>query len=50
MIYLLGIVLVSMRFGIGASILAAFLSVAAFDFVFVPPFHDVRGGRLRATP
>jgi two-component system sensor histidine kinase KdpD len=38
MIYLLGIMLVSSRFGLGASTLAAFLSVAAFDFFFVPPY------------
>jgi two-component system sensor histidine kinase KdpD len=38
MIYLLGIMLVSSRFGLGASVLAAFSSVAAFDFFFVPPY------------
>jgi two-component system sensor histidine kinase KdpD len=38
MVYLLGVVLVSMRFGRGASALASVLSVAAFDFFFVPPF------------
>jgi two-component system, OmpR family, sensor histidine kinase KdpD len=38
MIYLLGIMLVSSRFGFGASIFAAFLSVAAFDFFFIPPY------------
>jgi two-component system sensor histidine kinase KdpD len=38
MIYLLGIMLVSSRLGFGASIFAAFLSVAAFDFFFVPPY------------
>lgn len=38
MIYLLGIMLVASRFGLGASILAAFSSVAAFDFFFVPPY------------
>lgn len=37
MIYLLGVVLVSIRFGRGPSILASILSVAAFDFFFVPP-------------
>jgi two-component system sensor histidine kinase KdpD len=30
--------LVSSRFRMGASVLAAFLSVAAFDFFFVPPY------------
>ncbi len=38
MIYLLGIMLVSSRLGFAASIFAAFLSVAAFDFFFVPPY------------
>jgi two-component system sensor histidine kinase KdpD len=38
MIYLLGIVLVAMRTGRGPALLAAVLSVAAFDFCFVPPY------------
>jgi two-component system sensor histidine kinase KdpD len=38
MVYLLGIVAVATRFGRGPSILASVLSVAAFDFFFVPPF------------
>jgi two-component system sensor histidine kinase KdpD len=38
MVYLLGIVLVAMRTGRGPSLLAAVLSVAAFDFFFVPPY------------
>jgi two-component system sensor histidine kinase KdpD len=37
MTYLLGIIVVSSRYGLGASVFAAFLSVAVFDFVFVPP-------------
>lgn len=37
MIYLLGIMLVSSRYGFGSSILTAFLSVAALDFFFVKP-------------
>jgi two-component system, OmpR family, sensor histidine kinase KdpD len=37
MIYLLGIVAVAMRTGRGPSLMAAVLSVAAFDFFFVPP-------------
>jgi two-component system sensor histidine kinase KdpD len=37
MVYLLGIVVVAMRTGRGPSLLAAVLSVAAFDFFFVPP-------------
>jgi len=38
MTYLLGIILVSSRFGLVPSMFAALLSVAALDFVFVPPF------------
>lgn len=37
MVYLLGVVAVSLRLGRGPSILASLLSVAAFDFFFVPP-------------
>src|SRR5262245_12341654 len=38
MVYLLGVVFVAARCGRGPSILAAILSVAAFDFFFVPPY------------
>jgi two-component system sensor histidine kinase KdpD len=38
MVYLLGVAFVSARHGRAPSILAAFLSVAAFDFFFVPPY------------
>jgi two-component system sensor histidine kinase KdpD len=38
MTYLLGIMLVSMRYGLAPSLFATLLSVAALDFVFVPPF------------
>jgi two-component system, OmpR family, sensor histidine kinase KdpD len=37
MLFLLGTVLVAVKFGRGPSALAAFLNVAAFDFFFVPP-------------
>jgi two-component system sensor histidine kinase KdpD len=37
MVYLLGVVLAASRLGRGPSILASVLSVAAFDFFFVPP-------------
>jgi two-component system sensor histidine kinase KdpD len=39
MAYLLGIVAVAMRHGRGPSLLASVLSVAAFDFFFVPPYY-----------
>ncbi len=38
MLYLLGVVPVAIYFGRGPSILASVLSVAAFDFFFVPPY------------
>jgi two-component system sensor histidine kinase KdpD len=37
MVYLLGTILAAARFGRGPGILASVLSVAAFDFFFVPP-------------
>ena len=39
MAYLLGVVFVAVRLGRGPSILASVVSVAAFDFFFVPPFY-----------
>ena len=47
MVYLLGAGVVASRFGRGPSIFSAFLSIAAFDFFFVPPrftfaFSDFR--------
>lgn len=38
MVYLLGILVVATRLGRGPSWLASILSVAAFDFIFVPPY------------
>ena len=38
MVYLLGVVVVATRAGRGPSLLASVLSVAAFDFFFVPPY------------
>lgn len=40
MAYLFGIILVSMRFGYGPSLLAAVLSVLSLDFFFVPPYFS----------
>ncbi|MBN1141471.1 MAG: sensor histidine kinase KdpD, partial [Deltaproteobacteria bacterium] len=37
MVYLLGVVVIAGRTGKGPSLLATILSVAAFDFLFVPP-------------
>ncbi|MDX2052118.1 MAG: sensor histidine kinase KdpD [Polyangiaceae bacterium] len=47
MTYLLGIVLVASRFGLGPSVSAALLSVAALDFFFVPPYFTFAVGDLR---
>jgi two-component system sensor histidine kinase KdpD len=38
MVYLLGVVVVAVRYGRGPSVLASVLGVAAFDFFFVPPY------------
>lgn len=37
MLFLLAVVLVAVRYGRGPAVFASFLSVAAFDFFFVPP-------------
>lgn len=39
MVYLLGVVIVAGGTDRGPSVLAAFLSVAAFDFFFIPPYY-----------
>ncbi len=51
MIYILGIMLAAARFGRGPSVLAAVLSVAAFDFFYVPPYMTfaVSDGRYLLT-
>jgi two-component system sensor histidine kinase KdpD len=49
MIYLLGIMLVSSRYGFGPSILAAFLSVAALNFFFVEPYLTFAVADFRHT-
>jgi two-component system sensor histidine kinase KdpD len=40
MVYLLGVVLVAIRCGRGPSVLSSVLSVATFDFFFVPPYYS----------
>jgi two-component system sensor histidine kinase KdpD len=49
MTYLLGIMLVSSRYGFAPSIFAAFMSVAAFDFFFVAPTLTFAVADLRHT-
>ena len=39
MLYLLGVTFVAFRYGRGPSIMASLLSVAAFDFFYVQPYH-----------
>jgi len=41
MVVLLGVVVVSMRFGYGPSLLAAVLSAIAFEFFFLPPYFSL---------
>ena len=41
MMFLLGVVIVSMRFGYGPSLLAAVLSVFAYDYFFIPPYFSI---------
>ncbi|MBL0320186.1 MAG: sensor histidine kinase KdpD [Alphaproteobacteria bacterium] len=39
MIYLIGVMLVAMRYGIGPSVLTSFLGVGAFNFFFTEPYY-----------
>jgi two-component system sensor histidine kinase KdpD len=50
MVYLLGVVVVSMRFGYGPSLLAAVLSVFSFEFFFIPPIFSFAVRDLRHSP
>ena len=47
MVYLLGTVLVSLRWGYGPSLLAAVLSVTCFNFFFIPPYYTLAVADLR---
>jgi two-component system sensor histidine kinase KdpD len=49
MIFLLGVVLVAMRLGYGPSLVAAVLSVVAFDVFFIPPYYSFTVYDLRHT-
>ena len=51
MVHLLGIILVSLRWGLGPSLIAAVLAVMSVDFFFVPPFFTfaVSDGRHVVT-
>ncbi len=47
MVYLLGVMLIASRYGRGPSMLASALSVAAFDFFFVPPQYTFAVSDIR---
>jgi two-component system sensor histidine kinase KdpD len=47
MVYLLGVVVVSMRYGYVPSLMAAVLGVVAFDFFFIPPYFSFAVSDLR---
>jgi two-component system sensor histidine kinase KdpD len=47
MVYLLGVVFIAARYGRGPSSLASFLSVAAFDFFFIPPYFTFHIGAVQ---
>jgi two-component system sensor histidine kinase KdpD len=51
MVLLLGVVVVSARYPRGPALLASLLSIAAFDFLFVPPYYtfDVHDGAYLLT-
>ena len=49
MLFLLTVVLVAVRFGRGPAVLATFVSVAAFDFFFVPPRFSFAVSDLQYT-
>ncbi|MGZ8405672.1 MAG: DUF4118 domain-containing protein [Nitrospira sp.] len=40
MMYLIAVIVIAIRWGHGPSVLASILSVAAFDFFFVPPYFS----------
>jgi two-component system, OmpR family, sensor histidine kinase KdpD len=47
MVYLLGVVIAAGRTDRGPSLFAAFLSVAAFDFFYIPPYYTFAVGDVR---
>src|SRR3954471_17138577 len=51
MVLLLGVVVVSARYARGPALLASLLSIATFDFLFVPPYYtfDVHDGAYLLT-
>lgn len=47
MVYLLGVVIAAIKTERGPSLFAAFLSVAAFDFIFIPPYYTFAVSNVR---
>jgi two-component system sensor histidine kinase KdpD len=47
MLFLLGIVIVSLRLGHGPSLFAAVLTVLVYDFLFIPPYYSFAVSDLR---
>ena len=47
MVYLLGVGVVASRYGRGPSVAAALVSIATFDFFFVPPFYTLAVSDVR---
>lgn len=42
LVFVLGVTLIAYRYGLRASMIAAFCSVLAFDYFFVPPYYTFR--------
>jgi len=49
MLHLVAIMIVASRFGRGPALLSALLSVASYDFFFIPPFHTFDVTDVRHT-
>ncbi len=49
MVYLLGVAVVASRWGRGPSVLASVLSVAIFDFFFIPPYFSFAVSDIQYT-
>src|SRR5690349_3094718 len=50
MVFLLGVLAVAVRYGRGPAIFAAFLSVATFDFLYVPPRYSFSVADVQVLP
>src|SRR5438045_3594428 len=50
MVFLLGVVGAAVRYGRGPAVLAAFVSVATFDFLYVPPRYSFSVADVQVLP